>query len=286
MDTSGKQGHELLADYLTIPRYDLYPDSSEIRQLSEEFLASHEIPGQPFGVFVIEGTDDFANLGRSVESFVFNDEFVGHTPAKMHELYDDYEANSRFYVVMDQHNRLPIATMRIGENTGAGLKTFVDLPKTPLGFTDKEICLAYNIDPQKCVDLTTWAIMPEHRDLIGDPTVRNLLFRTLYRQIISKQEQYTHMISIVDGKAQRSLWAYRFPFRRIFDSEPFEYETYLNNLAIIGTTSEFYSQAIFWVDKFRSESAINGSVLKSARADMIEEVASPVSRLDAMMAFN
>lgn len=262
------------------PRYDLAPDSPEIRQLSEEFLDQREIPGQPFGAFVIKGTDEFSNLGRSVEGTVFKEEF-SHTPADMHRLYDQYDANSTFFVVMNQEERKPIAVMRIGENFGGGLKTFVDLPGTPLKMTDEEICRAYEINPAECVDLTTWAILPEHRGINSDPTVRNLLFRTLYKNIIDNPK-YTHMVSIVDTKAHRSLWAYRFPFKRVFDSIGFDYEGSPENFAIIGKNSEFYPQSLYWVGKYQKEGD-QGSFLRATKARWIDEVSNPNSRLEVMM---
>jgi hypothetical protein len=277
-----QHGFEILfPEGVAEPRYDQYPDDPETRRLSDEFLIDREIEGQTFGAFIIRGDDRFANLGRSVEAKVFHDEFA-HAPADMHRLYDRYEVNSTFYVVMDQPARQPIAVMRIGENSDGGLKTFVDLPQTSLKITDDQICLAYEINPDQCVDLTTWGIMPEHRGLQADPTVRNLLFRTLYMNVISNPK-YTHMVSIVDRKAQRSLWAYRFPFNRIFDSMEFEYEGSPENFAIIGKNSEFYPQSLHWINKYRTEFAAGGSQHKAKLAEMIDEVSNPDSRLEAMM---
>jgi len=257
--------------------------NGEVRELGTEFLASHEIPGQRFSCHTIDSVDRYSRLGRAVEGTVFFQEFKD-TPQKMAKHYDRYEPASTFFVVMDQQNAMPVGAMRIIGNSEAGLKCFVDLPKTPLASvtSQEEICDAYGIVPDRCVDLATLAVLAEYRG--ADDKARQLLFRSLYLNVITNPD-IDHMITIIDAKAQRGLWALRFPFHRVLDTEGFKFSGSKESFFMYAKNSEFDPQITFWVNKFRQDAA-EGSGLAGMRAALMDELIHENSPLDDMLGTN
>jgi hypothetical protein len=263
-----ESGHE--------PRYDL--SLTEVEQLSAEFLKRHEIPGVPFGSYVISGQSPFANLGRFVETQVFEESF-NNDSALMAEEYGPYDEASTFFVVMDHGTKMPIGTLRIMVNSSQGLKSLEDLPRTPLGITKEELCEAYEINPDRCVDASTLALMAPYRGPQSD-LPRLLAYRPLYHTVISNPN-FDHIVSIIDVQAQRSLWALRFPLHRVFDAPGFPYLDSKESYAMHAKTADFEPQMKFWIENFRaSESNQRHQV-----AGWMEMLISDSSLLDTMVAY-
>src|SRR4051812_3155607 len=115
------------------PRYDM--SAEEAYELCSEFLRVQEHrPDTQFGCYMIGNSSKYSNLGRYVESNVFLKSF-GNTPNVMESEYGPYEQASNFFVVIDQETEKPVGVMRVIENSDAGLKSLVDLKRTPLHLT-------------------------------------------------------------------------------------------------------------------------------------------------------
>jgi hypothetical protein len=270
------------------PRYNL--PIGELHGLSEVFLDFQEdnegLLSQPYGCYVVHGENPFSNLARHVEGRVFEETF-GNTAPIMEEAYGPFEWASVHFLVMDHQERLPAASMRIIQNSPAGLKSLEDLPYTDARTTQGDIITpemvykSYNIDPDECVDVATAAVARDHR-MNGIPAL--LLYRTLYLTIAADQSDYSHIVAIMDIKAERALKKLQMPFRPILGSQPFSYlDTAADqksddkrslSRAIISPTPDFYAHLSFWQDNYekRADSLYNRSALDRPFKDVIEEL--------------
>jgi len=242
---------------VTGPQHNLYPGGrvspsyelsrAEVGELCRDFLTGHEKPVGRLGSYVISPDTIYSNLGRSVESAVFDESFR-NTPDIMASEYGPYESASTFFVVIDHEQEMPVGTMRLIANSDAGLKSLVDLPRTPLGIVAEDVYQAYAINPDRCIDVSTLALLPEYRRQ-EDGLSRLLVYRPLYKTVINNPN-FDHIVTIVDEQAQRSLWALRFPLRRIFDSQGFPYLGSKQSYAMYAQTSDFKPQMNYWISKF------------------------------------
>ena len=170
-----------------VARYDMKPE--EAQMLCREFLNSPETqaPDGKYGCFVIGADSNFSNLGRFVESTVFNETF-DNTNELMHEEYSPYDQTSDFYVVVDQEAELPVGVMRIIKDSAAGFKSLDDLEKVKVGFTKEDVYQGYGVNPEKCADITTLAVLSDYRGSKAAYVPSLLMYRTLYLQILSNPE--------------------------------------------------------------------------------------------------
>jgi hypothetical protein len=211
------------------PRYDMPVE--EVRALSEEFIeqsATPEMLKQKFGCYIVSGKDPYSNLARCVEKEVFYETF-NNTAELMDQEYGPYEEHSTFFVVMDHNNVQPVGVMRVIENSDKGLKSLVDLPHTQARsnegrvLTAETVYDAYGIDPNKCIDIATLAILKEWRGGREGRIPSLLLYRSLYLTVLRDRSAFTHAVSIMDIKAKKGLDSMHMPFRPILESEPFSY---------------------------------------------------------------
>jgi hypothetical protein len=237
-----------------IARYDLGPEN--IKVLCREFINQREQkPEERFGFYLIDGKNVFSNLGRYVESTVL-DEYFHNSPEQMRREYGPYDNHSEFLVGIDQENEVPTGSMRVILPSEIGQKSLNDLRRTKLNISPETVYSAYNIDPEKCLDVAIVAVMRDYRGDRADNLQSLLLYRALYVRYIS-DPKYSHVVAIMDLVAKRSIDRYKVPFRPILDTEPFSYLESPLSQAIIAQTSEFFPQVNYWQQRFEQD-AKNG----------------------------
>jgi hypothetical protein len=250
-----KENEQLLSDqygqYMVASGYP-YRSHDRYRELNEALLS------RKYGCYILAGGHPCANLARHIERKVFEDSF-GNTAPIMEEEYGFYEHASTFFLIMDHEEILPVAAMRIIHDSPVGLKSLEDLPFTDIctsdgdAITPEMVYAAYNIEPDECVDVATAAVARDHR-MNGIPAL--LLYRTLYLTIAADQTNYSHIVAIMDTRAERALKKMKMPFRPILDSQPFSYldtaaDEKSNNdkslsRAIIARTPDFRKHLMYW----------------------------------------
>jgi hypothetical protein len=186
---------------------------------------------------VLDGEDDFSNLGRYVESSVFMGAF-GNTPELMAKEYGPYEEASELFTVIDHDTEMPIGVLRTIRNSAAGLKSLKDLEHTPLQLDAEQVCRDLGINPGRCIDVGTLAIQPEFRARVGNILPSLLLYRTLYLRYLSNPD-FDHVITIIDKSAEKNLYRLSFPFKPI-DERYFSYLDSPESRALYAVNSEFY----------------------------------------------
>jgi len=128
----GFRARELFRRIVPLPqtrqtsRYDL--TDAEIESLSDElrsryraFLSGLEQAGAAFGCIAVDGNDPLANLGRTLEQRVFDDEAGEHSVETMHVEYGAYEDRSTFFLGYDLRTGSVSGSLRaITGNAGYG----------------------------------------------------------------------------------------------------------------------------------------------------------------------
>jgi len=263
------------------PRYNL--TSEEAHLLCHEFLADQDIkPNGQFGCYLIKGNARFSNLGRFVEGSVFLETF-GNSPDKMTEEYGLYEDASELFVVVDQDSEMPIGVLRTIRNSSAGLKSLIDLKDTPLHLDANEVSNRLGINPDRCIDVGTLAILPEFRARVGNILPSLLLYRTLYLQYLSNPD-YDHVVTIIDKDAEKNLYRLSFPFKPI-DERYFNYLDSKESRVLYGVNTEFYPSVSKRQKELQKEAEETDSPSKYWYAAMLDGLANG-THLDEMLAFS
>jgi hypothetical protein len=244
------------------PRYDMTYE--EVLAMTESFLEERSSPEQlvhPIGCYEIDGNDPYSNICRWLETEVFDETFKNDA-ARMQKEYGRYEHASTFFLATDHATSQPIGTMRIIKHSDAGLKTLVDLPHTPARSMEGQVITPelvygqYGIDPKKCVDIATAAVLKDWRDGM----THLLLYRSLYLAVLSNKSHYSHIVSIMDTDAKRGLDSMHMPFRTILGSKPFSYlddtdEKGSLSQAIIAPNHTFYPTVDYWQEQLDNEAS-------------------------------
>jgi hypothetical protein len=260
------------------PRYDMSPE--EARELCAEFLLGQEqAPDSQFGCYIFGGSDRFSNLGRFVESSVFYETF-GNTPEKMQGEYGPYENASEFIAVIDQDATIPVGVLRTIRSNEAALKSLIDLKNTPLQLQPEDVYEKFGINPDKCVDVGTLAVLPEYRGSTGQYLPTLLLYRVLYREYLNDPDT-DHVVTIIDKKAEKGLYKWNFPFQPI-DEQYFSYLDSEESRALYGVTSEFYPSVIAKQIEVQKQAIENDSSVKLWQAAMLDGLANGTA-LDEMV---
>lgn len=214
-----------------------YEFSAEyVHELCAEFLSARDdgfgpdqesYPGADYKCFLISGKSKFSDLGRYVEATVFGHEHTfKNSPETMRNQYGEYENHSTFLISVHGPTQMPVAVMRLIENSDQGLKTFNDLADPEItGLQEpvllEQICHEYNIeDLDKCIDIATLAMMENDVPKSEARIMLLKMYRTLFLTVINNSA-YTHMVNISTTKLYGSLRRYNFPFVPI--TEPFSY---------------------------------------------------------------
>jgi len=217
-------------------RYDL--GAEEVAQLTGALLDKHPTSETGrYACYVIDGENSYSNLGRSVEAIVFESTF-GNDAATMQEEYGIYEHASSFFLIVDKESRSPVGVLRVIANSPAGLKTIVDIEKSPLGISLQEMTLFHGIDTlDNCWDIGTLAVVGKERGSASDFMVSTALYRTLYVEAVKGDVE--HLISIIDQRAYESLQFLGVRFVPMVHSDYFSYLDSPKSMAVYGHVTDF-----------------------------------------------
>jgi hypothetical protein len=219
-------------------RYSISPTDAAL--LTQRLLEHQPPEGEDrFVCYKVPGDSLYANVGRYVESVVFNEAF-GNNPKIMEQEYGAYDTQSTFFISIDRDKGVPTGALRIIESGSAGLKTLKDVLKIHPETNTEEICASHQIDNiEKCWDVGTVAVMPENRSSEGGISVQ--LYRAVY--VAAMEEGIEHFISIIDDKPLKKLTDYLgIPFEPLVDARPFEYLGSAKSNAVYGHVPDFYKQ--------------------------------------------
>jgi hypothetical protein len=214
---------ETLHEEVMGPRYDMSPE--ELQRDAELFLEMNP-PRQGSGRFAcyrIEGTSEFADIGRSIEGTVFMDTF-NNSAETMRDAYGPYEEASIFFVNFDTEAKKPVGVLRVIQNSEAGLMTLNDLAsgknmhdtKTGLPVQRSvESVMSFHSqghsgrkegfdDLNDCWDVGTLAVLPEYRaSTAGMAAASAQLYSSLY--VSAMHANIKHFTSVIDAKLYRIL---------------------------------------------------------------------------------
>jgi len=210
--------------------------------------------GRQFGVHVIDGQDSHSDLGRFVESAVF-DEYFGNDLGLMAEEYGPYDNDSTFLTVLDYEREGPVGTIRIIRPSDAGLKSLTDLvtPSSPW-YRDEDMTerwlTALGNDLGHTVDIATMAIMPSYRSRHSTRGASAALYSTCIRWSLSRG--YNCWVTIVDRNIYDMVQSWGEPMKPFPSTEM---RPYLDSPASLPVYFELYEglEKIKDFDKIMSE---------------------------------
>jgi hypothetical protein len=254
-------------------RYDMGPE--EAKELCREFLAQPDLnlPNSKYGGYIIDATSPFSNLGRFVESSVFEDEF-GNGSEVMREEYTPYDAASEFYIAIDHEAELPIGVMRVIKPSEAGLKSLNDLEKIDVGCTGEEVCESYGVDPSRTADIATLAVLPDYRGSETGYLPSLIVYRMLWPQVIANPD-YDNIVTIIDKKAEKNLQTLRFPFEPVFDGKYFSYLDSPESRFLLAKNAAFYPQLTDTIRQMREEIGDKEGTTEELIANTIDALVNP-----------
>ena len=220
------------------PQYDMSIDAV-VDLTSDLLLENFEKASHNKEVVIeVDGDSKFANLGRYVESVVFEKSF-GNDNYEMTEAYKDYESSSRFNVCIDIESSRPIGAIRIIENSDKGFKTLNDITEPPFNVNVDEFIKQRNIDNfNKVWDVGTVAVLPEFQS----SGASILLFRAMYTSAL--RSGIDHIVSVIDEKPFKLLTKYfSIPFIPIIDGlESLPYMGSNKSHAVYGYVPQFFDE--------------------------------------------
>lgn len=228
----------------SVHRYDLREE--EVAALTRELLDGYPtVEGVKYVCYVIDGYGHYSNLGRSVETKVFEATF-GNDAGVMQEEYGPYEGTSSFILIIDRVSCSPVGALRVIKNSSVGLKSLVDVKKPPLSISEQEMTSFHGVDSlDSCWDVGTLAVVIEERNTASDFMVSTALYRTLYTEAVKNGIE--HLISIIDQKAFENLKFLGVPFVPIVHSDYFSYLNSKKSIAVYGHVPDFFDK----VDSYR-----------------------------------
>lgn len=175
---------------------------------------------QRYVTVAIQGTSEFADIGRSVENRVFVEEF-GNDEQEMKAEYDMYDESSTLLVVIDQEEgNLPVGCLRLIENGENGIKTINDVASERWSWqqpmaeriqehvsNDPDPTLTPEdrvINADDLVDAGTLAVLRSHRQLGQVSTALYHAALNLTRESLGKRD----WVMIIDQKALETIQAF------------------------------------------------------------------------------
>jgi len=191
--------HRRVTEYV----YDM--SDPERDALTEHFLSTKKLGCNRFACFALEGTDPFANIARQLEREVFEASW-GNDSATMKQEYGPYDESSLFFMVVDVHDKVPAAALRMIRNSPAGLKTIVDLddcrksPIAPTAIPVDEVMRHHGIDDlDRCWDGATAAIPRRYRRKLAATHVHLMRIMAL----AAMREDIQHFVAVLDAPVVR-----------------------------------------------------------------------------------
>ena len=168
----------------------------DLRELCADLIAEEGRGHTPFGLYLINGSDERAEIGRAVEREVFYDYF-GNSPALLAEEYDRYDPASLFICMVDHGRRLPAGVFRLILPSERGLKSFHDLKKD-WGVTGDQILERAGIEPDNSLiwDLATLAISNDYRGHSASGLVHIGMLQCL--SMLGTLCKISHLVAIID----------------------------------------------------------------------------------------
>ena len=194
-------------------------------------------PPSRFSVHEISAYDECSNLVRTVECSVFSKKFgeESNGPEELTQEYEDYEANSTFFAVIDSHKLALLGAIRVARESARGFKTLVDINdsnivKVPQGFTEdispQAIYDREGINPHSTLDMMTLVSPEEFRYGPWSIGVQGSLYHEALE--FTKRHEITHWLIMLDSRARQGIHQIGIPFKPIMP--PVEYlgseETY------------------------------------------------------------
>lgn len=219
-------------------KYDL--DDDGIKLLTSKLLLERPPQSEErFICYMVNGDDEFSDIGRNVEREVFHHSF-GNDAEEMAAEYGRYEKVSTFFVSIDTVNKVPTGALRVIGNSEQGFKSLNDLDVSSLQLQPQQVFDHYRIDDQDTVwDIGTVAVLPEFRSAAGSISVQ--LYRAMY--VTAMQRGIEHFVSIIDQKPLQKLTDYLgIPFESLMDSQPFSYLGSEASQAVYGYVPDFYKK--------------------------------------------
>ena len=168
----------------------------DLRELCADLVAEEGRGHTPFGLYLINGSDDRAEIGRAVEREVFYDYF-GNSPTLLAEEYDRYDRSSLFICMIDHTRNLPAGVFRLILPSERGFKSFHDLEKD-WGVTGEQILRRADIDPESSLiwDLATLAISRDYRGQSASGLVHLGMLQGL--SMLGTRCGISHLVAIID----------------------------------------------------------------------------------------
>lgn len=191
--------------------------------------------------YAVDTDSPYAALARSLEREIF-EQYFGNDAEEMAKEYGPYEAQSRFFLSVDQTTKAPVGVLRVIENGPAGLKTINDLEAmdgedTP-NLTAEQVSQAHNIESyDESWDVGTVAVRKEYRTKDTEASVQ--LYRALY--VSAMENDIKHFVSIIDARPLKKMVDYLgIPFVPMANSKSFSYLGSDESQAVYGHVPEFY----------------------------------------------
>lgn len=230
-----------------------------IDALVKDLIPSDDIrAGRNFGVHVLDGNDPHSDIGRYVESQVF-DEVFQNDLAVMKEQYSPYDGASTFLAVLDYEQQKPVGVVRIIRPSEAGLKSLNDLvapladnPWFKEGDTLEKRFEEIGNDPAHTADIGTMAVMPEYRSGHAEAGASASLYSSCVQWSLAND--YNNWVTIVDKKIHDMMQAWGEPFTRF---EGTDWASYLDSKASLPVHTELHS-GLERVKQFDDNNAQNG----------------------------
>lgn len=216
--------------------YDLDEDTIDIL-IREKLQCEPLATDRTIVCYELSSNDPLANVARTIERQVFHDKY-GNTSEIMQQEYGPYEAQSRFYLSVDQHSQKPVGSLRIIENGVNSLKVVHDFPVV----TEENLRQNHGVeDMQTCWEIGTLAILPEYR---GRAQVGVQYYRALY--LAAKSNHITHILAAIDKKVyEKIVTGYLgLPYVQIHGTAPTNYLGSPATIPIIGTVREFFPKTL------------------------------------------
>jgi len=198
--------------------------ASHTSELSDSLLVERGVDerNKPLGLYVVEGCDPRADLARQTESAVFA-EYFGKSPEDMKRIYQKYENDSFFLLVMDQVEKKPAGALRIIK--GPSNMTFDEV--SHWGLDAEASFMQEGIELQSAYDIGTIAILPGYRssDSETGDIVKYALYSGLFRYSIQHPEEVDTWTAILDKNVnEKVLLPVGIHFKNLSDAEYKFYE--------------------------------------------------------------
>lgn len=229
--------------------------TDHIERLVADLIPEDEVrQGRSFGVHIVDGDDEHADIGRFVEAVVFREHFDNDLPTLERE-YGPYDRASTFLLVLDYERKRPVGAIRIIRPSEAGLKSINDIvdPSSPWyreGDTAERRFREIGDDPEHTVDISTMAVMPDYRTSHARDGASAALYSTCVRW--SLDNNYNRWVTIVDKHIYNMMQSWGRPFQPFEDAEM---ASYLDSPESIPVHAELHSglQRIQEFDREMSE---------------------------------